>query len=128
MNKRITSLLLCFVMVFAMLATAVPVFAAGTTSFSVTSDKTEASPGETITYTITMAPVQRLDSLKFTLKLSSGLTIVPGSGKLTPGLKETLKCVDTAWTESTKIFYVTLCDELIGYSSENPTVLMTLQL
>ena len=127
MNKRITSLLLCFVMVFAMLATAVPVFAAGTTSFSVTSDKTEASPGETITYTITMAPVQRLDSLKFTLKLSSGLTIVPGSGKLTPGLKETLKCVDTAWTESTKIFYVTLCDELIGYSSENPTVLMTLQ-
>lgn len=127
MNKRITSLLLCFVMVFAMLATAVPVFAAGTTSFSVTSDKTEASPGETITYTITMAPVQRLDSLKFTLKLSSGLTIVPGSGKLTPGLKETLKCVDTAWTESTKIFYVTLCDEGTGYSSENPTVLMTLQ-
>lgn len=127
MNKRITSLLLCFVMVFAMLATAVPVLAAGTTSFSVTSDKTEASPGETVTYTITMAPVQRLDSLKFTLKLSSGLTIVPGSGKLTPGLKETLKCVDTAWTESTKIFYVTLCDELIGYSSENPTVLMTLQ-
>ena len=28
MNKRITSLMLCFVMVFAMLATAVPVLAA----------------------------------------------------------------------------------------------------
>ena len=127
MNKRITSLLLSVVMILSLLVTAVPVWAAGTTSFSVTSDKTKAVPGETVTYTITMAPVQRLDSLKFTLKLSSGLTIVPGSGKLTPGLKETLKCVDTAWTESTKIFYVTLCDEGTGYSSENPTVLMTLQ-
>ena len=127
MNKRITSLLLSVVMILSLLVTAVPVWAAGTTSFSVTSDKTKAVPGETVTYTITMAPVQRLDSLKFTLKLSSGLTVVPGSGKLTTGLKDTLKCVDTAWTESTKIFYVTLCDEGTGYSSENPTVLMTLQ-
>ena len=37
------------------------------------------------------------------------------------GLKDTLKCVDTAWTESTKVFYVTMCDEGTGYSSANPT-------
>ena len=54
MNKRITSLLLCFVMVFAMLATAVPALAAPITSteLKVIPDKTTASPGDIITYTI----------------------------------------------------------------------------
>ena len=56
MNKRITSLLLCFVMVFAMLATAVPVFAAPieSTQLKVIPDKTTASPGDIITYSIVL--------------------------------------------------------------------------
>ena len=40
MNKRITSLILCFVMVFAMLAAAVPALAAGSVDLKVTADKT----------------------------------------------------------------------------------------
>lgn len=62
MNKRITSLMLCFVMVFAMLATAVPALAAGPFDLKVTADKTEASPGDTITFTITLGPVSDMGS------------------------------------------------------------------
>ena len=127
MNKRITSLMLCFVLILTMLATAVPTLAAGTSSFTITADKAEANPGDTITYTVTMGAVSRLDSLKFKLVIPEGLTIVTGSGTLATGLKDTLKCVDTAWTESTKVFYVTMCDEGTGYSSANPTELMKIQ-
>lgn len=51
MNKRITSLLLCFVMIVAMLATAVPAFAAGTNNgISVSADQVEQ--GGTVTVTL----------------------------------------------------------------------------
>lgn len=127
MNKRITSLLLCLVMIVSLLVTAVPVFAAGSVKFTMTSDKAKASPGDTITYTVTMGEVSRFDSLKYKLSIPEGLTFVAGSGKLADNLKETLNCVDTAWTESTKVFYITLCSDGIGYTSTTPTELMTFQ-
>ena len=127
MNKRITSLLLCLVMIVSLLVTAVPVFAAGSVKFTMTSDKAKASPGDTITYTVTMGEVSRFDSLKYKLSIPEGLTFVAGSGKLADNLKETLNCVDTAWKESTKVFYITLCSDGIGYTSTTPTELMTFQ-
>ena len=127
MNKRITSLLLCLVMIVSLLVTAVSVFAAGSVKFTMTSDKAKASPGDTITYTVTMGEVSRFDSLKYKLSIPEGLTFVAGSGKLADNLKETLNCVDTAWTESTKVFYITQCSEGIGYTSTTPTELMTFQ-
>lgn len=127
MNKRITSLLLCLVMIVSLLVTTVPVFAAGSVKFTMTSDKAKASPGDTITYTVTMGEVSRFDSLKYKLSIPEGLTFVAGSGKLADNLKETLNCVDTAWTESTKVFYITLCSDGIGYTSTTPTELMTFQ-
>ena len=127
MNKRITSLLLCLVMIVSLLVTAVPVFAAGSVKFTMTSDKAKASPGDTITYTVTMGEVSRFDSFKYKLSIPEGLTFVAGSGKLADNLKETLNCVDTAWTESTKVFYITLCSDGIGYTSTTPTELMTFQ-
>ena len=56
MNKRITSILLCIVMIVSMLVTAVPVFAVEgkSTSFKLTADKTAAEPGDTITFTVSM--------------------------------------------------------------------------
>ena len=127
MNKRITSLLLCLVMIVSLLVTAVSVFAAGSVKFTMTSDKAKASPGDTITYTVTMGEVSRFDSLKYKLSIPEGLTFVAGSGKLADNLKETLNCVDTAWTESTKVFYITKCSDGIGYTSTTPTELMTFQ-
>ena len=105
MNKRITSLLLCFVMVFAMLATAVPALAAPITStqLKVIPDKTTASPGETITYTIIMGPVSDMGSMQMVLDIPTGLTYVENSAKLTDGLRTTLGFDTADWTEVSKI-------------------------
>lgn len=96
MNKRITSLLLSFVMVFAMLAAAVPAFAAGgTCTYSIEADKTTASPGDTINFTIYMQQTGKQNTLEGTLVIPSGLTFVADSGKVTEGVAEKLN-----WTQA----------------------------
>ena len=126
MNKRITSLMLCFVMAFAMLATAVPALAApdDACTFTVKADKTSANPGETITFTIYMEQVGVILGLEGTLKIPSGLTYVAGSGKTADGIKTTLGWDAFDWTEESLF--------LNGYGSENYTdtseiALMTFQ-
>ncbi len=54
MNQKITSILLCLVMILSMMTVAVPVYAApvASTALTVSADKTTASPGDTITYTM----------------------------------------------------------------------------
>lgn len=105
MNKRITSLLLCFVMVFAMLATAVPALAAPITStqIKVIPDKTTASPGDIITYSIVLGPVSDMGSMQMVLDIPTGLTYVENSGKLTDGLRTALGFDVADWTEVTKM-------------------------
>ena len=105
MNKRITSLLLCFVMVFAMLATAGPALAAPITStqLKVIPDKTTASPGETITYTIIMGPVSDMGSMQMVLDIPTGLTYVENSTTLAANLKTTLGFDLLDWTEVSKM-------------------------
>lgn len=125
MNKRITSLMLCFVMVFAMLATAVPALAAGPFDLKVTADKTEASPGDTITFTITLGPVSDMGSMQMDLVIPEGLTYVAGSGKLADGLKETLGFDAADWTEVTK--RINGGASAADYSSDTDTVLATFQ-
>lgn len=125
MNKRITSLLLCFVMVFAMLATAVPALAVTgkSTYFKMTADKTEASPGDTITYTAYIGPIDSLYGMKFKLKFPSGLTYVEGSGKAVDGLQSLLNAAKAEFTESTKVFIVGSSN----YTSTADTALMKFQ-
>ena len=125
MNKRITSLLLCFVMVFAMLATAVPAFAVTgkSTYFKMTADKTEASPGDTVTYTAYIGPVDGLAAIKFKLKFPSALTYVEGSGKAADGLQSLLNSAKAEFTESTKVFIAGSSN----YTSTEDTALMKFQ-
>ena len=131
MNKRITSLILCFVMVFAMLAAAVPALAAGSVDLKVTADKTEASPGDTITFTITLGPVSDMGSMQMDLVIPEGLTYVANSGKLADGLKETLGFDAADWTDAT--INVEGKNRINGgasaadYSSDKDTVLATFQ-
>ena len=115
MNKRITSLLLCFVMIVTMLATAVPIFAASTDScvYTIEADKTTAHPGDTITFTIYMQQKGNMLGLEGTLVIPAGLTFVEGSGKLTDGIKDTLGWDAVDWTPESNI--------LNGYGSENYT-------
>ena len=125
MNKRITSILLCIVMIVSMLVTAVPVFAVKgrTTTFKLTADKTAAEPGDIITFTVTMGAVEGLKGLGLDLRIPSGLTFVSGSGKVTDGLMATMAAANIMFTESSKIFMVASCN----YTSTADTVLMTFQ-
>ncbi|MGN8876760.1 Ig-like domain-containing protein, partial [Pseudoflavonifractor sp. HCP28S3_F10] len=106
MNKRITSIVLSFVMLFTMLATAVPALAAGSTSLTVTADKAEASPGDTITYKVTLGSVTDLFGLGFKLSIPSGLTFVPGSGKIADGAQTAMSAVAINWTEGSLTYGV----------------------
>ena len=106
MNKRITSIVLSFVMLFTMLATAVPALAAGSTSLTVTADKAEASPGDTITYKVKLGSVTDLFGLGFKLSIPSGLTFVPGSGKIADGAQTAMSAVAINWTEGSLTYGV----------------------
>ena len=115
MNKRITSLLLCFVMVFAMLATAAPAMAAPTQStftFSVEADKTTAHPGDTINFTIYMQQTGTMTCLEGALVIPDGLTFVTGSGRLEDGIKDTLGRDALEWTPDPNMI-------LNGYGSKD---------
>ena len=119
MNKRITSLLLSFVMVFAMFATAVPTFAAGgTCTYSIEADKTTAAPGDTINFTIYMQQTGKQNTLEGTLDIPSGLTFVADSGKVTEGVAEKLNWTQAlegvAWTPVPKML-------LNGFGAESYT-------
>ena len=104
MKKKVTSLLLCFIMIFSMMTVAVPVYAApvASTTLTVAADKTTAAPGDTITYTITMGPVSDLGSIQMVLDIPAGLTYVAGSGSLAAGLKAKLGFDTADYTEGTK--------------------------
>ena len=122
MNKRITSLLLCFVMVFTMLAAAVPALAMSTEApitVTIDPDKTTAAPGDTITYTVNVGPVKRLQSVNFTLVIPEGLTYV--SGKEVDGLKALLGADKAEYTDSTKTMVVSGGG---SYNSDGTTALM----
>ena len=125
MNKRITSLLLCFVMVVSLLTPAVPVYATGgnTTSATLTSDKTKAYTGDTITYTVTLGPVTKLKALAFALQIPDGLTFVENSGKVADGLAAKMSA-SAAMFAPTSMF-VSVADA--NYTSSESVVLMTFQ-
>lgn len=90
MNKRITSIVLSLVMLFTMLATAVPVLAATPVALKVTADTTSAHPGDTINYKVFVGAVTNMGGLEFRLNIPSGLTIVDGSISIPTGLETTI--------------------------------------
>ena len=128
MNKRITSILLCFVLVLTMLGTTVPAFAYTVakdnhTYFKLVADKTEASPGDTINCTAYLGPVKRMNAMKFKLKFPEGLTYVANSGQAEPGIRDKMGAWSAEFTESTKVWLV-----LGGnYTTDTETKLMTFQ-
>ena len=107
MNKRITSVLLCFVMILAILATAVPVFAEENTNkgiFTLKVDKTTANPGDVINVSLILTPPSgKLTSFQGFFIADTGLTYVADSGKVPEGLKDFLGFDNVEWTESSKM-------------------------
>ena len=84
MNKQITSILLCFVMLFSVLVSAVPAYAAPVNPpmIYIEPDKTEASPGDTITYKFYLQQPDTMTAFAFNIVVPDGLTCIADSGTL----------------------------------------------
>ncbi len=121
MNKRIISSLVCLILVVSLMIQIIPVVAANTTEVTFIANKSQAKAGDTITYTVTLGPVEHLNNGGFTLVLPEGITY---SGYSIPsGLKEQLAGTGALeWTESSLSF------NFYGdadYSSTSDTILLT---
>ena len=125
MNKRITSLLLCFVMVFALIAIPTPAFADPSehpeVTFTIKPDKTTAKPGDTITYQVFVGPVEKLRTAQFELVIPDELEYTGGSSP--EGLTAKLNAFSAAYTPDSKIFVLTGTGE---YTSTEDTLLATI--
>lgn len=125
MNKRITSLLLCFVMVFALMAIATPAFAETSAhppvTFTIRPDKTTAKPGDTITYQVFVGPVEKLETAQFELVIPDELEYTGGSSPADLATK--MNATAAAFTSETKVFV--LGGDKGGYSSTSDTLLTT---
>ncbi len=95
MNKRITSILFCLAMAVVMMLSAVPASASSepasfNSAYTVTADKTTASPGEEITITLALNADSGLAGFQAILNLPVGLTYVDRSGKVDATAKAAL--------------------------------------
>ena len=93
MNKRITSLVLVFVMILSLLATAVPALAAPSDplcTFTIEADKTSANPGEEITLTLYLKQKSTIVGYGLFFDVQSGLTYVEDSGVVPSDLSSTM--------------------------------------
>lgn len=125
MNKRITSLLLCFVMVFVLIAIATPAFAETSVyppiTFTIKPDKTTAKPCDTITYQVFVGPVEKLRTAQFELVIPDELEYTGGSSP--EGLTAKMNAFSAAYTSDSKIFVLTGTGE---YTSTEDTLLATI--
>ena len=90
MNKRITTILLCFVVLLSIVAISVPARALETVNMRVSANKATANPGDTVSFSVAIGPVTLLGGMDFKLIIPEGLTIVDSSITLPDGLTETL--------------------------------------
>ena len=126
MNKRITSIVLSLVMLFTMLATAVPVLAATPVELKVTADTTSANPGDTINYKVSVGAVTDMGGLEFKLDIPSGLTMDDSSISIPDGL-ETIIDSDGPIIVPTKSnkYYWLYSAQLTGYTGTSDLVILT---
>lgn len=126
MNKRITSIVLSLVMLFTMLATAVPVLAATPVELKVTADTTSANPGDTINYKVSIGAVTDMGGLEFKLDIPSGLTVDDSSISIPDGL-ETIIDSDGPIIVPTRSnrYYWLYSAQLTGYTGTSDLVILT---
>mgnify|MGYP004539129749 FL=1 len=124
MNKRITTLFLCLVMVAAMLVSAVPVFAEPSAqppiTFTIKPDKTTAKPGDTITYQVIIGRVEKLQTAEFKLVIPDELEYTGGSSP--EGLAAKMNATTAEFTSSTMKFNL---GGINYYTSTGDTLLVT---
>ena len=100
----------------------VPPPAAASVDFTVKADAATANPGDTITFEVSVAPVNNLGGIVFTLNIPEGLSFVTGSSSVNAALKGSLNFGEASFAESTKVF-VGVSNDFSNIAAD--TVLMT---
>ena len=121
MKKKVTSLLLVFVMILSMMVTAVPAFAASAPdTLIITTDETEVYPGDEITYTVSIGPVKNLAGIWFRLNAPEGLTFKDGN--LADGLQTKLAAASCGFNPENQVVAIV---GGMDYTSEANTDILT---
>ena len=128
LKKRLMSMVLVFAMIFSMMGSAIPAMAAETdtsnpgVTFTVKADQSTYTEGDTITYTVTMGPVQNVKTIKLKMSIPKGLEYLSGSA--VEGLRDKMNAVKAEYVDQSRVF------AFLGdtpYSSETDTPLFTIQ-
>lgn len=119
MNKRIFSLLLCLVLLLSVIPTAAPAQAASGCVVTVKADKSSVKPGDTVTFTVYVQSSIEIYGAQLFLDIPQGLTYVPGSGAMIPGVDETLGIDgDCSWTEGSMQIILAASEPLSNIQAE----------
>ena len=122
MRKLIRVIIICTMILALMIAQIITVYAASAVIY-VTADRTEAEPGDTVIYTVSLSPVSDMGTMQMVLDIPEGLTYVSGSGRLSDGLKNKLGFDYADFTE--KSLMINGIASAADYSSSSETVLCT---
>ena len=122
MRKLIRAVIICTMTVSLMIVPLFTAYAASSVIY-VKADKTEAEPGETIDFTVTMGPVSEMGTMQMVLDIPEGLTYVSKSGKLAADLKDKLGYDHADFTETSLM--INGMASAADYSSDSDTVLCT---
>ena len=114
--------MICTLLLSLMIAQTFVAYAASTVIY-VTADKTEAEPGDTVNFTVSLGPVSEMGTMQMVLDIPKGMTYVDGSGKLADGLKSKLRYDYTDCTE--KSLMINGMASAADYSAGSETVLCT---
>ncbi len=122
MKRTIRALIPVLAMLIALLGAPKAASAASTT-ITVSADKTEAGPGDTINMSVTLGPVSEMGTMQMVIVIPNGLTYVQGSGALAPDLRTTLGFDMADFTEVSMM--VNGVASKADYSSDGDTLLCT---
>ena len=122
MRKAIRAVVIFVMIASLMIAQTLTVYAASAVIY-VTADKTEAEPGDTVNFTVSLGPVSEMGTMQMVLDIPEGLTYVSGSGKLASDLKNKLGYDYADFTEVSLM--INGMASTADYSSDSDTVLCT---
>ena len=122
MRKAIRAVIIFVMIASLMIAQTLTVYAASAVIY-VTADKTEAEPGDTVNFTVSLGPVSEMGTMQMVLDIPEGLTYVSGSGKLASDLKNKLGYDYADFTEVSLM--INGMASTADYSSDSDTVLCT---
>ena len=122
MRKLIRAIIIIALITSLMIAQMVIAYASSAVIY-VTADMTEAEPGDTIDFTVSLSPVSDMGTMQMVLDIPEGLTYVSRSGKLTRGLKNELGFDFADFTENSLM--INGGASASDYSSNADTVICT---